>query len=131
MTLTNFYTLAVSIFESLGVVVIVVGVILAIVFCLIALGRGKGGRVALTTLRNVLGGGILLGLEVFVAADLVRTITQEPTLENALALLIIVLVRTILSFTIQIEIEGVVPWKRALLESGALVAARGAKQALS
>ena len=65
---------------------------------------------------------ILLGLEVLVAADLVRTVTSAPSLTNALVLAIIVLIRTVLSFSLQIEIEGVAPWKRALLTSPQLIA---------
>lgn len=117
-------------FEVLGVLIIVVGLLLAAVFCVVALIRGKGGRGSITVLRNVLGGAILLGLEVFVAADLVRTITEQPTIANALSLLIIVIVRTLLSLTIQIEIDGVLPWRRALLQSGAVVAAKGVGQAV-
>ena len=52
------------------------------------------------------------------AADLIRTITSKPSLEDALILGIIVLIRTILSMSIQIEIEGTLPWRRALLTSG-------------
>ena len=58
------------------------------------------------------------------AADLIRTITSKPSIEDALILGIIVLIRTVLSMSIQIEIEGVVPWKRALLTSGASLAGR-------
>jgi shikimate kinase len=74
-------------------------------------------------LRTTFGGAILLGLEVLVAADLLRTITSKPSLEDAVILGIIVLIRTILSISIQIEIEGVLPWRRALLTSGANVVA--------
>ncbi|MET0781646.1 MAG: DUF1622 domain-containing protein, partial [Microbacterium sp.] len=59
-----------------------------------------------------------LGLEVLVAADLIRTITSKPSMEDALILGIIVLIRTILSMSIQIEIEGMLPWRRALTTSG-------------
>ena len=55
---------------------------------------------------------------------------QKPTLTNALALLVIVLVRTLLSWTIQVEIDGMLPWKRALFESVAVVATRGEKSAV-
>lgn len=72
---------------------------------------------------EVLGVGILLGLEVLVAADLVRTITSKPSLEDALILGLIVVIRTVLSMSIQIEIEGVLPWRRALTTSGAQVLA--------
>ncbi len=80
-------------------------------------------RAAFLTLRNTLGGAILLGLEVLVAADLIRTITSKPSLEDALILGLIVLIRTVLSMAIQIEIEGSLPWQRALLTSGAQVMA--------
>ena len=67
------------------------------------------------------GAAILLGLEILVAADLIRTITSKPSIEDALILGLIVLIRTVLSMSIQIEIEGVLPWRKALLTSGAQV----------
>nr|WP_208851807.1 DUF1622 domain-containing protein [Pseudoclavibacter terrae] len=109
--------------EVLGAVAIVIGIIVAIVLAGLALLRGRGGTVALATLRTSLGAGILLGLEVLVAADLVRTITSKPSLEDALILGLIVVIRTVLSMSIQIEIEGVLPWRRALTTSGAQVLA--------
>src|SRR6266851_1372549 len=59
------------------------------------------------------GGTLLLGLEVLVAADLVRTVAVAPTLDNVLVLGLIVLIRTVLSFSLEAEIEGVAPWRRA------------------
>ena len=105
-------------FETLGAVAIVVGAVMAIVLGVRVLRRGEGGQAAFTTLRNTLGAALLLGLEVLVAADLVRTITSKPSLEDAVILGVIVLIRTVLSFSIQVEIEGVAPWRRALLRSG-------------
>ncbi|WP_371030893.1 DUF1622 domain-containing protein [Pseudoclavibacter sp. JSM 162008] len=109
--------------EVLGAAAIIIGIIVAIVLAGLALLRGQGGTAALTTLRTSLGAGILLGLEVLVAADLVRTITSKPSLEDALILGLIVVIRTVLSMSIQIEIEGVLPWRRALTTSGAQVLA--------
>lgn len=120
-----------AVFETIGVLVISVGLVMAAAASLTSLARRQGGRAAVQVLRTVLGGAILLGLEIFVAADLIRTITEQPTLTTSLALLIIVAVRTILSWTIQIEMDGILPWKRALFESGAVVAARGVKSAVS
>ena len=65
-------------------------------------------------LRNSFGNVILLGLEILVAADLVRTVAVAPTVENVVILGVIVLIRTLLSFSLEIEIEGVAPWRRAL-----------------
>jgi uncharacterized membrane protein len=68
-------------------------------------------------LRSDLGKVILLGLEILVVADIIRTIAVDPTLGGAMALGIIVLVRTLLSFSLEIEIDGVVPWRKAALRS--------------
>ncbi|HEY3337951.1 MAG TPA: DUF1622 domain-containing protein [Propionicimonas sp.] len=110
-------------FEVLGAVAMIIGTLIALWVGARSLRRGEGGRTAFLTLRNTLGGAILLGLEVLVAADLIRTITSKPSLEDALILGLIVLIRTVLSMAIQIEIEGVLPWQRALLTSGAQVMA--------
>jgi hypothetical protein len=59
------------------------------------------------------GRAILLGLEVLIIADLVLTITVDATVESALTLGLVVLVRTFLSFSLEIELEGTLPWRRA------------------
>jgi uncharacterized membrane protein len=51
-----------------------------------------------------------------VAADLIRTVAVEPTLENIAVLGLIVVVRTLLSFSLDIEIDGVLPWRKAELQ---------------
>ena len=71
------------------------------------------GRVAYRTLRELLGGGLLIALEILVAADLVSTVAVSPTLENISVLGLIVLIRTFLSFSLETEIEGVFPWRRS------------------
>lgn len=129
MTLASVYATIVTIIELLGAFVIVAGIVLALVLAIVAVARGQGASASVRVLRNVLGGAILLGLEVFVAADLIRTITEAPTIENMLSLGLIVVIRTILSFTIQIEIDGTLPWRKALLTSGASVVAAGVRSA--
>ena len=62
-----------------------------------------------------------------VAADLVRTVAVAPTLENVVTLGVIVMIRTVLSFSLEIEIEGVAPWRRAAT-SGAAHVARAARR---
>jgi len=64
-------------------------------------------------------------LEILVAADLIRTVAVAPTLANVGVLGLIVFIRTFLSFSLQIEIDGMPPWRRATV-SGAVIAARAA-----
>lgn len=61
-------------------------------------------------LRRNLGRAILLGLEVLIIADIVRTIIVEPTLESVGVLGIIVIIRILLSFSLEVEIDGAWPW---------------------
>jgi uncharacterized membrane protein len=105
-------------FEAIGAAAMIIGFVIALVLGFRSMQRGEGGRAAFTVLRTTLGAAILLGLEVLVAADLIRTITSKPSLEDAAILGLIVLIRTILSMSIQVEIEGTLPWRRALLTSG-------------
>jgi uncharacterized membrane protein len=118
-----FETVAIT-FEVIGVTVMAIGFVVALALGIRSLAVSRDGRIAFTTLRNSFGLVILLGLEVLVAADLVRTVTSTPSLTNALILAIIVLIRTVLSFSLQIEIEGVAPWKRALLTAPQQIARR-------
>jgi uncharacterized membrane protein len=102
-------------FEALGAAILVVGVIWSFVLAVVAARRsGWSARVYLV-LRQAFGGTLLLGLEVLVAADLVRTVAVAPTLDNVLVLGLIVVIRTFLSFSLETEIEGVAPWRRALM----------------
>ena len=57
-------------------------------------------------LRQNLGRGILLGLEILIAADIIRTVAITPTLDGVLVLGVIVLIRTFLSMALQVELEG-------------------------
>jgi uncharacterized membrane protein len=100
-------------FEGLGAAVLVVGVVWSIVLAVLAWRRtGRAGPVY-NALRQAFGGSLLLSLEVLVAADLIRTVAVAPTVTNVLVLGLIVLIRTFLSFSLEMEIEGVAPWRRA------------------
>jgi uncharacterized membrane protein len=63
--------------------------------------------------RQELGRGILLGLEFLVGADIIRTVATEPTLKGVATLAGVVAVRTFLSFTLEVELDGTWPWRRA------------------
>jgi uncharacterized membrane protein len=67
-------------------------------------------------LRRNLGRCILLGLEVLIVADIVRTIIVDPTIESVAVLGVIVLIRILLSFSLEVEIDGVWPWRRSQLD---------------
>jgi uncharacterized membrane protein len=98
-------------FEVVGVAILVVGSLVAFVSAALELGRG-GGRAAYQRARQGVGRAILLGLEVLIIADIVLTITVDRTFDSAITLGIIVLVRTFLSFSLEIELEGSLPWRR-------------------
>ena len=116
-------------FEALGVAILVVGVIWSFVLAVVAGRRSGWSAKTYLVLRQAFGGTLLLGLEVLVAADLVRTIAVSPTLDNVLVLGLIVVIRTVLSFSLETEIEGVAPWRRALI-SGAGTLRRASAKAL-
>lgn len=112
-------------FEVVAAAVLVLGLLLAFVLAARIYQRTRDGDAAYRTLRQLFGGVILLGLEILVAGDLIRTVAVEPTLDNVIVLGLIVLIRTFLSFSLEIEINGVPPWRRALV-SGATVIKRAA-----
>jgi uncharacterized membrane protein len=99
-------------FEIAGVAILVAGSIAALAGYALALARGRGEG-AFERVRQGVGRAVLLGLEVLIIADIVLTITVETTVESAATLGLVVLVRTFLSFSLEIELEGVLPWRRA------------------
>jgi uncharacterized membrane protein len=88
-----------------------IGSVLAFVSAAGVLRRGDR-RAAYQAARQDVGRAILLGLEILIIADIVETITVDPTLDSALTLGLIVLVRTFLSFSLEIELDGSLPWRR-------------------
>ena len=103
-----------------------IGCVLALALAAVTWRRTSDGGRAFKSLRDSLGGAILLGLEFLVAADIVKTVTSTPSLTDAAVLGMIVLIRTVLSFTIEIEVDGVAPWRKALT-TGPEVLARAAR----
>jgi uncharacterized membrane protein len=99
--------------EAAGVAAIVLGCIAAVAVALACRRRGGTWDDSYHAFRTSLARGILLGLEFLVAADIIGTVAVDPTLENLAVLALIVLIRTFLSFSLQLEIEGRWPWQRA------------------
>ena len=127
-TYSRILGIIVHVADGIGVAVLIVGLFLSAILALRAWRNTGDGTKAYTVLRRTLGGAILAGLEVLVAGDLIRTVAVDPTLDNVLILGIIVLIRTFLSFSLEIEIEGTLPWKRALTQSGVSVLADAVKK---
>lgn len=117
-------------FELTAAAVLIAGLVFAIALSLRTWIRARNGAAAYKAMRQSFGGAILLGLEILVAGDLIRTVAVSPTLDNVIVLAIIVLIRTFLSFSLEIEIDGVPPWRRALT-SGASVVKSAAQEANS
>src|SRR2546430_897092 len=99
--------------EVTGVLILIVGGVLAVVGRVIELARGEASSRVFDEVRARLGRVILLGLEILVVADIIRTIVVSPTLSSALTLGLIVVVRIALSFAIDVEVDGVAPWRKA------------------
>lgn len=97
--------------DAAGVAVIVIGAVAATWSALLMLVRRSGPVYA--PFRRFLGRSILVGLEILVAADIIRTVAITPTLESVAVLAAIVLIRTVLSFSLELEITGRWPWQKA------------------
>ena len=112
MTFTEAMDTVVRLFEIAGVAVLGVRIAIALVTGAVLVARGEREGAYASVRRNV-GRSILTGSSrILIIADIVKTITIDSTIESAVILGIIVLVRTFLSFSIEIELEGVPPWRR-------------------
>ena len=96
--------------EAAGVAVLAVGLVIGFARAGLSLLQHEAAAVVYRALRSFVGRTILLSLEILVAAVLIRTVAVDPSLANVGALALIVLIRTILSFSLDIEIEGRLPW---------------------
>ena len=105
-----------TVIEAVGIVIDAAGVLAIVVGLLVAAVRyattGRTRPDGFRMLRQDLGRGILLGLEILIAADIIRTVAITPTLDGVLVLGVIVLIRTFLSLSLQVEIDGRWPWQR-------------------
>jgi uncharacterized membrane protein len=97
--------------ETAGVAVIVFGALATTGLFGWRVLKGGTARAAFTRFRNDFGRAILLGLEFLVAADIVGTVAVGPTLQDLSILGVLVLIRTFLSFALQVEITGRWPWR--------------------
>ena len=105
-----------KVFEAVGVGVIMAGALLAAVT---GLREYRDLSRFFADVRRDFGRPLILGLEILVAADIIMTITVEPSLESVAVLGILVAVRIALSFSLDIEVDGMLPWRRAETEGHA------------
>ncbi len=110
-TIVEWIELAATAIEILAVVIIVVSIFAGMIEYAYRRVRGVGEVDPYRALKGWLGRSMLLGLEILVAADIVRTVALEATLESVAILGLLVLIRTILSWSIDVEIEGRWPWQ--------------------
>ena len=100
-----------KVIDAAGVAAMVVGAVIATAIAARDLLRRRPD--VYRAYRRFLGRSILLGLELLVAADIIRTVAITPTLESVAVLAAIVLIRTFLSFSLELEITGRWPWQKA------------------
>lgn len=112
MTYDEWITEVVKGVETLGTGIMVIGGLGAFLAFLRDAGTGARRAESYERLRRNLGRCILLGLEVLIIADIVRTVVVDQTFQSVTVLGIIVLIRILLSFSLDVEIDGVWPWNR-------------------
>ncbi len=98
--------------EAVGVLVIIIGSVFATSRFLLDFRKHSEG-IAYRTYRRQLGRAIILGLEFLIAGDIIRTVIVADTLTNIAILGVIILIRTFLSMTLYLEVEGRWPWQQA------------------
>ncbi len=112
MTYDQFISDVVDVVEAAGAAIMILGGILAIAEYGLSLVRSVTRVDAYPRLRQQLGRAILLGLEILIVGDIVRTIIVDPTVDSVTVLGLVVLIRIVLSFSLEVEIDGVWPWNR-------------------
>jgi uncharacterized membrane protein len=112
MTYEDFISNVVRVVETTGAAIMVLGGLWALLSYAATAWRPGAHSAAYAGLRRSLGQVILLGLEVLIIGDIVRTIIVDPTIESVAVLGLIVLIRIVLSFSLEVEIDGTWPWSR-------------------
>ncbi|MGA8393787.1 MAG: DUF1622 domain-containing protein [Burkholderiaceae bacterium] len=119
MDYEHFVVAAARVVEFTGVFVLLLGALIATLAFARRLVRRVSLQDAYHALRADLGRAILLGLEFLVIADIIGTVAIEPTLQNLGVLAVIVAIRTLLSFALELEVSGRWPWQRPAAASSA------------
>lgn len=112
MSYDEFIADVAKVVEGVGVAIMVLGGLAALLVYAASILHVERRADAYPLLRERLARAILLGLEVLIVGDIVRTIVVDPTLESVAVLGVIVLIRIVLSFALEVEVEGTWPWSR-------------------
>ncbi len=115
MTTASWITLVETGFEVAGLLALVIGTGVSLVRYCLSLAHRPPDVYAFRELREGIGRAILLGLELLVAADIIKSVAISPSFASVGVLGLIVLVRTFLSWSLAVEITGAWPWQRARL----------------
>jgi len=102
---------AAELIELLAIGAIVLGVVVSVTAGLVRW-FGAGADAGFDMFKRYVARGLLIGLDLLIAADVIKTVTLEGTLESAAVLGLLVLIRTFLSWTLVLEVEGCWPWQR-------------------
>ena len=113
MEYDNVISDVVRVVEAVGAGIMVVGGFGAFVIFIARAAKPEHRAGSYKDLRRNLGRSILLGVEVLIIADIVRTIIVDPTFESVAVLGLIVVIRIVLSFSLEVEIDGTWPWRRS------------------
>ena len=116
MSYDEFIADVAKVVEGVGVAIMVLGGLAALLVYAASLFDAGRRADAYPLLRQRLARAILLGLEVLIIGDIVRTIVVDPTMESVAVLGVIVVIRIVLSFALEVEVEGTWPWSRWRLE---------------
>jgi uncharacterized membrane protein len=116
VTYDQFIADVVKVVEATGAAIMIVGGLLALVAFAVSVTQAPTRPDAYRKLRQRLGQAILLGLEVLIVGDIVRTIIVDTTIKSVAVLGMIVVIRIALSFALEVEIDGMWPWSRWRLE---------------
>jgi uncharacterized membrane protein len=103
---------AAEVIEIAAILVIVIGVFVSLVAALRLWVRQDGDE-AFEAFKRYISRGLLVGIDLLIAADLIKTVTLEASLESAVVLGLLVLIRTFLSWSLVVEVEGRWPWQQA------------------
>ena len=98
---------------EIAAVVAIAGAVAAAIVKATYVGIRSGWNDAFIVFKQYMGRGLLIGLDLLIAGDIIKTVTVEPTLENAAVLGLLVVIRTFLSWTIVLEVSGYWPWQHA------------------